>query len=190
MAGKAPMWASKSSRVSVEIPHNPDLIGRMEASALRRRQAEGIAGRIEPSEEHIRLLAIGCRAVEQCPRCMAVLPCDLHSLEALKLVRGSSKAKRAADVDEQRGREHALVMAKYSEAFKEARSKKPSIGGAEGKAVKDALETYGIEVILEAIEGAFADPFWAPKVTIRGICSNPDQFRKGKETKTEARQTR
>lgn len=188
MAGKAPTWEGGSVRQAYEMPLVPDVIGRQRNSASRRRVAEGIAGEIEVSEEHARLLAIGLRAVESCPACVACLPCKLHSLAELGLVRGDAKKNRAVELG--RGEEHALVMAAYSMAFERERGRKPSLTGADGNAVKLALQKHKVEVILEAIDGAFGDPFWKGRVTIRKICSNPDLFRGSMRSTAQARQTR
>jgi hypothetical protein len=171
------------------LPLTPDLIGQAAETRARRREAERIPGEIEESEQAALIFAIGCRELQTCLTCVSRKPCPIHSLESLGLVRGGSKVKRV-DVDEQRGRDHALIMKTYSDAFEAARKKKPSIGPAEGKAVKLALEKYAAGAIVEAIEGAFADAFWADKATIKDICGNPDRFRGGKAKKAEARQTR
>ena len=74
--------------------------------------------------------------------------------------------------------DHQAVMAAYSVAYSVARGVKPILGGAEGKAANVLLgKTRGLERALEAIGGAFADPWFKNNDgELTSIANKPNKY--------------
>lgn len=143
----------------------PTIHARISAAATRATSAsKGEA--IDPSDMARRLLLIGLNAVEHCTSCVAGLPCDLHSI-------GEVRGGRSKREDATNGDEYKTIVAVYFDEFRKARACDPVFLDQDGRAIKTMLKAIGASKAIEAIRGAFADPFWRGKSTIRTIASDP-----------------
>jgi len=73
---------------------------------------------------------------------------------------------------------HKRVVEHYFAAYEAKRGDKPLFRAPDGKAVKNLLDAVhgDVDTACRIIDNAFADNFWAQKVTIRKIASDPSQF--------------
>ena len=76
------------------------------------------------------------------------------------------------------GIEWAALVDRYFRAFERVRGVRPLFDGADARAMQRLLEKTAKDHARAGriIDRAFEDPWWAPKVTIRDIASNPARF--------------
>ncbi len=96
--------------------------------------------------------------------------------------RTRSRARVANDKPAPAG--HADVVAAWFAEHERARGIKPTFAAREGKLVSQLIERVGVDDAKRIIARAFADPFWASRVTLRKLVDEPDLFRGNGTTST------
>lgn len=135
--------------------------------------AEGRA--IAPNDVHRKAHLIGIDALRRCAACVAGVRCENHDETALMRAIGIEPPKPQKPTTTE-GFQATVDL--YDRLYREARGHNPSWSAAVCAEVKRALDTHGVDVMREAIEGAFGDHgFWRSKVTLRQIIKDPDRFR-------------
>lgn len=145
------------------------------ASKLVGPLADAAGKQVDTNDVHRRAHLIGLVALRSCMGCSAGVPCNLHDEAGLLSVLGIEPPKPQKPATTE-GFQATVDL--YDRLYREARGHKPSWSAAVCAEVKRALDTHGVEVMREAIEGAFGDHgFWRSKVTLRQIMKDPDRFR-------------
>jgi hypothetical protein len=72
--------------------------------------------------------------------------------------------------------EHTRLVDVYHKEFIRVRNEKPAYTSRDFAAFRALLETHGFDRASELIRNAFADSWWAPRVTIRRIADDPSVF--------------
>lgn len=85
------------------------------------------------------------------------------------------KARKPRVVTEDSPERTRLIHVFYLK-YVEVRKATPPHTKRDYKAFDELLAAVGFDRACELIHNAFADPFWAPKVTIRDILGNPSKF--------------
>lgn len=85
-------------------------------------------------------------------------------------------APRSPKVEVSNSPDHATVTKRYFERFEAVRGVRPPFDARDGKAVNDLLAKCGADGSIKVLDGAFSDPFWRTKVTIRDLALNPAKF--------------
>lgn len=85
------------------------------------------------------------------------------------------KARKKREVTEDSPERTRLIHEFYLK-YVEARNATPPHTKRDYKAFDELLAMVGFDRASELIKNAFADPFWAGKVTIRDILGNPSKF--------------
>lgn len=147
----------------------------MEAAKLLTPMSRAAGHSLAPTDVHRRAHLIGIEALRRCNACLAGVPCDIHDESALMKAIGIEAPKPQKPATRE-GFQATVDL--YHRLFVEARGRKPSYSTADFAEVNRALDSHGVDVMREAIEGAFADHgFWRSKATLRQIAKDPDRFR-------------
>lgn len=146
----------------------------VEAAQLVAPLSRAMGQPVAPTDVHRRAHLIGIEALRRCTACTAGVQCGIHDEAALMKAVGieTPKPQKPATTA---GFQATVDL--YDRLYKEARGHKPSFSGAVCAAIKRMLDAHGQDAAREALEGAFADSFWRPKVTILQIAKDPDRFR-------------
>lgn len=102
---------------------------------------------------------------------------------------GKAKAPRKPKVVDENSPERVRLIDEFHLAYIAARGTKPPYTKRDWKAFDELLAAIGYDRASECIRNAFADPFWAPKVTIRDIAANPSKFAGTKAPELRPRST-
>lgn len=74
--------------------------------------------------------------------------------------------------------EHRLVIERYVALYEQARGERPAFGGRDARDAAALLAAFGGDAarVCTLLDGAFADPFWRSKLTLRMIAADPARF--------------
>ena len=162
-------------RLSTMVPEGTELILNDRAADASRAENKVVS----PGELHARLLVLALETLKRCPACSAKLPCDNHgpsayaaAIKTLGLAQPPPPAKDSADPLG----EHQRLIDLYHKLFEKARKEPPAYCKGDFAAFKRLRAELGFARARDAIEGAFADPFDARRMSIQKIAKDPSAF--------------
>jgi hypothetical protein len=147
----------------------------VEATQLAAPLSKAAGRAIAPNDVHRIAHLIGIWTLRRCTTCTSSVPCDIHNEAAMMKDIGIEPPKPQKPATTA-GFQATVDL--YDRLYREARGHKPRYQGADFAAINRMLDSHGVDVMREAIEGAFGDyGFWRSKVTLRQIINDPDRFR-------------